>query len=68
MGCCGTLPWDCQRVEWVHEVNSKTADAHCKACLKTCGKFPLMDQESSSGSSSSTDDSQAEAKLDEDVI
>ena len=32
--CCGVMPGQCYKVEWVHEVKSSTADAHCKHCLK----------------------------------
>ena len=37
--CCGVMPWQCYKVEWVHEVKASTADAHCKHCLKVCGKL-----------------------------
>lgn len=61
-GCCGIIPWDCQRVEWIQDVTSKSADAQCKACLRTFGRMIKEDESSSSGSSSSTDE-QPEAQL-----
>ncbi len=54
--CCGVMPWQCYKVEWVHEVKSNTADAHCKHCLKVCGKIETINDSSTSGTSSSTDD------------
>ena len=54
--CCGVMPWQCYKVEWIHEVKESTADAHCKHCLKACGKLGDGAVSSSSGSSSSTED------------
>ncbi len=50
------MPWQCYKVEWVHEVKKSTADAHCKHCLKVCGKMGDEVDSSSSGTSSSTED------------
>ena len=59
---CGVIPERCYKVEWVWEVNVKTADAVCKVCLARCGKSKPDSSSSSSGSSSSTDDAdEAEA-------
>ena len=59
---CGVIPERCYKVEWVWEVNEKTADAVCKVCLARCGKSKPDSSSSSSGSSSSTDDAdEAEA-------
>ena len=57
--CCGVMPWQCYKFEWVHEVSSGSADAHCKNCLKACGKSSTLVESSSSGSSSSTDEDRA---------
>ena len=54
--CCGVMPWQCYKIEWIHEVKEDTADAHCKHCLKVCGKMVDAVESSSSGSSSSTED------------
>lgn len=62
--CCGVIPWECHRVAWLKEVTSKSADAQCKACLKTCGKLPPDEDASTSGSSSSTDGEIAGAEED----
>ena len=51
--CCGVMPWQCYKVEWIHEVKEGT---HCKHCLKACGKLGDEAVSSSSGSSSSTED------------
>ena len=53
---CGVNPENCYKVEWVWEVNEKTADAVCKVCLAKSGKAKSSSSSSSSGSSSSTDD------------
>jgi len=57
--CCGVMPWQCYKFEWVHEVSSGSADAHCKNCLKACGKSGTLIESSSSGSSSSTEEDRA---------
>ena len=57
--CCGVMPWQCYKFEWVHEVSSGSADAHCKNCLRACGKSSTLVESSSSGSSSSTDEDRA---------
>ena len=43
----------------MHEVSSGSADAHCKNCLKACGKSGTLIESSSSGSSSSTEEDRA---------
>ena len=55
---CGVIPERCHKVEWIWEVEEKTADAVCKVCLARSGKQkPKSDSSSSSsGSSSSTDE------------
>ena len=50
------MPWQCYKVDWVHEVKPGTADVHCKRCLKACGKMEDTVDSSSSGTSSSTED------------
>ena len=54
--CCGVMPWQCYKLEWVHEVKAGTADAYCQRCLKACGKLGDAVDSSSSGTSSSTED------------
>ena len=55
VGCCGTHPWTCHKVEYVSRVVDGIADAVCKTCKRASGKEIDKEESSSSGSSSSTD-------------
>ena len=58
VGCCGTQPWACHKVEYLMKVTSGVADAVCKTCKRNAGGAMEEDAEedsSSSGSSSSTE-------------
>lgn len=53
---CGTMPWNCRKVEWLSEVKEGCADAVCKVCKRSIDSSSNAEPESSStsGSSSST--------------
>ena len=58
---CGVIPERRYKVEWIWEVEEKTADAVCKVCLARSGKQkPKSDSSSSSSGSSSSTDEEAE--------
>ena len=56
VGCCGTYPWACHKVEYVERVTEGVADAICKTCQRASSATLEEDgKSSSSGSSSSTE-------------